>query len=101
MLECTCLSTLFLSCLSTVSQKLAPAGLLGLHSRLPVKPTCLLEAAALHLDVADEHSASAMQAWTVLAQTLNDAAKHLSDLQVTVFYMYTHPPSLEVSQSGS
>ncbi|KAL3153705.1 hypothetical protein ABBQ32_013302 [Trebouxia sp. C0010 RCD-2024] len=59
----------------------AVQGLLGLHSRLPVKPTCLLEAAALHLDVADEHSASAMQAWTVLAQTLNDAAKHLSDLQ--------------------
>ncbi|KAL3140399.1 hypothetical protein ABBQ38_004659 [Trebouxia sp. C0009 RCD-2024] len=59
----------------------AVQGLLGLHSRLPVNPSCLLEAAALHLDAADEHSASAVQAWTALAQTLNDAAKRLSDLQ--------------------
>ena len=61
---------------------MGPAGLLALHSRLPVSPACLLEAAALHLDVADEHSPSAVQAWTALAQTLNDAAKRLSDLQV-------------------
>ena len=59
------------------------AGLLGLHARLPVSPAVLLEAAALHLDVADEHSPSAMQAWTALADTLSRAANVLCNLQVS------------------
>lgn len=64
------------------------AGLLGLNTRLRVSPTVLLEAVALHLDVADEHSASALQAWTALADTLSTAAKHLCDLQVSCMWFY-------------
>ena len=57
-------------------------GLLGLHARFPVSPAILLTAAALHLDVADAHRQSAAHAWTVLAQTLSNAAKVLRDLEV-------------------
>lgn len=66
------------------------AGLLGLNTRLSVSPTVILEAAALHLDVADEHSASALQAWTALAHTLSTAAKHLCDLQVSCMRSYRY-----------
>ena len=62
---------------------LGVAGLLGLHARLTVSPAVLLEAAALHLDVADEDSPSAVQAWTALAATLSNAAKLLCDLQAS------------------
>lgn len=67
------------------------AGLLGLHARLAVAHTSLLEAAALHLDVADEHSPSAIQAWAVLAQTLSTAARALLNLQVScLMLMYPY-----------
>lgn len=71
------------SCTQSSTSHLVCAGLLGLHARLPVSPAVLLEAAALHLDVADEHSPSAMQAWSALADTLSSAAKLLCNLQVS------------------
>ncbi len=58
------------------------AGLLGLNARLPVAPTSLTEALVLHLDVADDNRSSAQQAWSVLAQMLNSAAKLVVDLEV-------------------
>ncbi len=58
------------------------AGLLGLNARTPVAPTSLMEALALHLDVADDSRSSAQQAWSVLAQMLNTAAKLVGDLEV-------------------
>lgn len=58
------------------------AGLLKLNARLPVAPRSLVEALALHLDVADDSRSSAQQAWSVLAQMLNAAAKHVVDLEV-------------------
>lgn len=58
------------------------AGLLKLNARLPIAATSLIEALALHLDVADDSSSSAQQAWTVLAQMLNTAAKLVVDLEV-------------------
>ena len=58
------------------------AGLLKLNARLPVAPRSLVEALALHLDVADDSRSSAQQAWSVLAQMLNTAAKHVVDLEV-------------------
>ena len=70
------------------------AGLLGLHARLPISPAVLLEAAALHLDVADEHSPSAKQAWTALADTLSNAAKLLCNLQVSSLCLHSAPHRL-------
>lgn len=58
-------------------------GLLKLNARLPVAPRSLVEALALHLDVADDSRSSAQQAWSVLAQMLNAAAKHVVDLEAT------------------
>ncbi|DBA75933.1 TPA: hypothetical protein ACH3X2_008992 [Trebouxia sp. C0005] len=58
-------------------------GLLKLNARLPIAATSLIEALALHLDVADDSSSSAQQAWTVLAQMLNTAAKLVVDLEAT------------------
>ncbi|DBA95870.1 hypothetical protein WJX77_002544 [Trebouxia sp. C0004] len=58
-------------------------GLLGLNARLPVAPTCLMEALALHLDVADGSRSSAQQAWSVLAQMLTSAANLVVDLEAT------------------
>ena len=58
------------------------AGLLKLNARLPVAPTSLMEALAMHLDVADDSRSSAQQAWSVLAQILDTAAKLVVDLEV-------------------
>ncbi len=58
------------------------AGLLKLNARLPVAPTSLTEGLALHLDVADDSRSSAQQAWSVLAQILDTAAKLVVDLEV-------------------
>ncbi|DBB18902.1 TPA: hypothetical protein ACH3X3_000484 [Trebouxia sp. C0006] len=58
-------------------------GLLKLNARLPVAPTSLMEALALHLDVADDSRSSAQQAWSVLAQILDTAAKLVVDLEAT------------------
>ncbi len=58
------------------------AGLLGLNARLPVPPTSLIKALALHLDIADDSRSSAQQAWSGLAQMLNTAAKLVVDHEV-------------------
>ncbi len=61
------------------------AGLLKLNARLPVAPTNLMEALALHLDVANDSRSPAQQAWSVLAQILDTAAKLVVDLEVKSF----------------
>ena len=65
-----------------MSRRHGLAGLLGLNARLPVASSSLMEALALHLDVADHSRSSAQQAWSVLAQMLNTAAKLVVDLEV-------------------